>query len=82
MERLFGSSLLVNVGYSWGSVLSVFIVHFYRPLDFPGGSDGKASVYNAGDPGSIPGLGRSPGEGNGNPLQDYCLENPMDRGAW
>ena len=50
-------------------------------LDFPGGSDGKASVYNVGDPGSIPGLGRSPGEGNGNPLQDYCLENPMDRGA-
>ena len=43
---------------------------------------GKASVYNAGDPGSIPGLGRSPGEGNGNPLQDYCLENPIDRGAW
>ena len=51
-------------------------------LDFPGGSDGKASVYNVGDPGSIPGLGRSPGEGNGNPLQYYCLENPMDRGAW
>ena len=49
---------------------------------FPGGSDNKASVYNVGDTGSIPGLGRSPGEGNGNPLQDYCLENPMDRGAW
>ena len=49
---------------------------------FPGGSDGKASVYNVGDPGSIPGLGRSPGEGNGNPLQYYCLENSMDRGAW
>ena len=49
---------------------------------FPGGSDSKASVYDAGDPGSIPGLGKSPGEGNGNPLQDYCLENPMDRGAW
>ena len=49
---------------------------------FPGGSDSKASVYNVGDPGSIPGLGRSPGEGNGNPLQDYCLENIMDRGAW
>ena len=48
----------------------------------PGGSDGKASVYNAGDLGSIPGLGRSPGEGNGNLLQYYCLENPMDRGAW
>ena len=48
----------------------------------PGSSDGKASAYNAGDPGSIPGLGRSPGEGNGNPLQYSCLENPMDRGAW
>ena len=51
-------------------------------MNFPGGSDGKASVYNAGDPGSIPGSGRSSGEGNGNPLQYYCLENPMDRGAW
>ena len=51
-------------------------------MDFPGGSDSKASVYNAGDLGSSPGLGRSPGEGNGNPLQYYCLENPMDRGAW
>ena len=50
--------------------------------DFPGGSDGKVSVYNVGDPGSSPGLGRSPGEGNDNPLQYYCLENPMDRGAW
>jgi hypothetical protein len=48
--------------------------------DFPGGSDSKASVYNAGDLGAIPGLGRSPGEGNGNPLQYYCLENAMDRG--
>ena len=48
---------------------------------FPGGSDGKASAYNAGDPGLIPGSGRSPGEGNGNPLQYSCLENPMDRGA-
>jgi len=40
------------------------------------------SAYNAGDPGSVPGLGRSPGEGNGNPLQYSCLENPMDGGAW
>ena len=53
-----------------------------KTTDFPGGSDGKASVYNAGNPGSIPELGRSPEEGNGNPLQYYCLENPMDRGAW
>ena len=51
-------------------------------LDFPGGSDGRASAYNAGDLGSIPGLGRSHGEGNGNPLQYSCLENPMDGGAW
>ena len=50
-------------------------------LDFPGDSDGKAYAYNAGDPGSIPGLGRSSGEGNGNPLQYSCLDNPMDRGA-
>ena len=50
--------------------------------DFLGGSDGKTSVYNVGDPGSSPGLGRSSGEGNGNPLQYYCLENPTDRGAW
>ena len=45
-------------------------------MDFLGGSDGKASAYNAGDLGSIPGLGRSPGEGNGNPLKYSCLENP------
>ena len=49
---------------------------------FPGSSDGKASACNAGHLGSIPGLGRSPGEGNGNPLQYSCLENFMDRGAW
>ena len=48
---------------------------------FPGGSDGEESACNAGDPGSIPGLGRAPGEGHGNPLQYSCLENPMDRGA-
>ena len=48
---------------------------------FPGGSDGKASACNAGDLGSIPALGSSPGEGNGNPLQYSCLENSIDRGA-
>ena len=50
--------------------------------DFPSGSDGKASAYNAGDLGSIPGSGRSPGEGNGNPLQYSCSENPMNGGPW
>ena len=49
---------------------------------FPGGSDGEESVCNSGDPGSIPGLGRSPGEGNGNRLQYSCLQNATDRGAW
>ena len=50
--------------------------------DFPGGSDSKASAYNVGDQGSIPGSGRSPGEGNGKPLQYSCLENSKDGGAW
>ena len=51
-------------------------------LEFPGGSDGKVSACNAGDLGSIPGSGRSYGEGNGNPLQCSCLENSVDGGAW
>ena len=49
---------------------------------FHGGSNGKESALTSGDLGSIPGLGRSPGEGNGNPLQYSCLDNSMDRGAW
>ena len=60
--------------------------HFLRQpselLGFPGGSEVKVSACNVGDRGSIPGLGRSPGEGNDNPLQYYCLENPMGGGAW
>ena len=57
-----------------------FLGKYYGILSnrFPGGSDGKASACNVGDPGSIPGSGRSPGEGNGNPLQYSCLENSMD----
>ena len=51
-------------------------------MDFPGGSDGKESVCKVGEPGSIPGSGISPGEGNGNPLHYSCLKNPMDRGVW
>ena len=58
----------------------VFLIYIY--VGFPGGSDGKASACNAEDPGSIPGSGRSPGEGNGNRLQYSCLENSMDGGAW
>ena len=59
----------------------LFTVSLSRDI-FPGGLNGKASAYNVGDPGSIPGLGRSSEEGNGNPLQYSCLENPMDGGAW
>ena len=55
---------------------------FKVEMGFPSGSDGKESACNAGDLGSIPGLGRSPREGNDNPLQYTCLENPMGRGAW
>ena len=51
-------------------------------MGFSGGSDGKESACNAGDPGSTPELGKSPGEENGKPLHYSCLENPMDRGAW
>ena len=55
---------------------------FDTSMGFPGGSEVKASACNAGDLGLIPQSGRSPGEGNGNPLQYSCLENPMDGGAW
>ena len=56
--------------------------HRQCPYGFPGGSDSKESVCNVGDLGLIPGLGRSPGGGHGNPLHYSCLETPMDRGAW
>ena len=90
LEMLFLSSSLplnqqdfITRIFYW--YLSTSILVKFRdktPLGFPGGSDGTASVYNVGDLGSSPGLGRSSGEGNGNPLQYSCLENPMDRGAW
>ena len=66
-------------------LLVLALLHTSQPiyyLGFPGGSEVKASASNEGDPGSIPGSGRSPGEGNGNPLQYSFLENPMDGGAW
>ena len=64
--------------------MSIFLVAVSQgySLGFPGGSDGKESACNAGDLGLIPGLGRSPGQGNGNSRQYSCLENSMDRGAW
>ena len=65
--------------YSFTKLLLPFAPTF---LGFPSDSDGKVSAYSAGDLGLIPGLGRSPGEGNGNLLQYSCLENPKDGGAW
>ena len=61
----------------------MYVIPGYLPVSlygkgFPGSSDGKASAYNVGDPGSIPASGRSPGKGNDNPLQYACLEKPMD----
>ena len=69
-----------------GGLLQPFIhatnIYWLPTMGFPRGSDGKESVCNAGNPGLIPGSGRSPGGGNGNPLQDSCLEKSLDRGAW
>ena len=62
--------------------LSLFKLQLRLCLGFPGSSVVKSLPANAGDVGSIPELGRLPGEGNGNPLQYSCLENPLDRGAW
>ena len=62
-------------------LMTLLSIYFIFILDY-GSSDNKASAYNAGDSGSIPRLGRSPEERNGNPLQYSCLENPMDQGAW
>ena len=61
---------------------TLHFIAIFTVQGFSGGSDGKGSAYNAGDLALIPGSGRSPGEGNGNPLQYSCLENSMDRGAW
>ena len=63
-------------------VTVLFPVFLFQKHGFPGGPDGKESSYNTGDPGSIPGSGRSPGDGTGYPLQYLCLENSMGGGAW
>ena len=68
--------------YAQSSIISYQKKSNGNSEDFPGGSEVKASAWNAGDQGSIPGSGLSPGEGNGNPLQYSCLENPMEGGAW
>ena len=63
-------------------VINFLLKDYHTQVGFPCGSGGKESVCNVGDQGLIPGSGRSPGEGNGNPLQYSCLGNHVDRGAW
>ena len=78
-QHLFPHPQPLEIVLSFTSMSSAFLE---LTMGFPGGSEVKASACNVGDLGSIPGLGRSPGEGNGNLLQYSCLENPMDKGAW
>ena len=78
---LFIFIIVYFISFSFISV-QIFMISFLLLLGFPGGLKGKASVHSVGDPVSIPGLGRYPQEGNANPLQYSCLENPMDGGAW
>ena len=76
-EKLFANHISNK-----GLISKIFKEFLEFPCSFPGSSVGKESACNAGDQGLIPGSGRSPREGNGNPLQYSCLENPVDRGAW
>ena len=80
---IIGKTIALTKWTCVGKVMSLlFNKSFGLVMGFPGGSEVKASACNEGDPGSIPGSGSSPGEGNGNPLQYSCLENPMEGGAW
>ena len=77
------STIVLYVATSWLlTTLSTYFFHFWNLTGFPHSSVGKGSACNTRDQGSIPGMGKSPGEGNGNPFQYSCLENSRDRGAW
>ena len=80
--RSFSKSGSSSFSLSSFLFILLFLDHAFAVVGFPGGSDGKESACIAGDLCLTPGLGRSPGEGNGNPLQYSCLENSKDRGAW
>ena len=92
---IFSISPILSAASICLELIKFIVFHFFKILfhiskivikslckQIPGGSDGKESACNAGDLGSIPGSGRSPGEGKGYPVQYSCQENPMDRGAW
>ena len=76
-----GKNMYLWFSRSYGTDFSHLLI-FYLMMGFPGGSEVKVSAFNAGDLGLIPGSGRFPGNGNGNPFQYSCLENSMDRGTW
>ena len=80
--QLINNAVIVSGGQQRDSAIHIHVSVLPTSLGFPGGSVGKESACNAGDPGLIPGSGRFPGEGNGNSLQYSCLKIPMDRGAW
>ena len=83
LYTITGKTIVLTIQTFVGKVMSLLFNIVSRfVMGFPGGSEVKVSAWNAGDPGSIPGSGRSPGEGNGNPLQYSCLENPIEGGAW
>ena len=86
LRSLINIACCLSIAYCHCVLPLVMCVFLLAPrlqsLGFPGGSVVKNTPASVGDVGSIPGLGRSSGEGNGNPLQYYCLENPMDGGAW
>ena len=76
------SQLFTSGGQNIGHIAKILAIYQKPYIQLSTGSEVKESAYNVGDLGSIPGSGRSPGEGKGNPLQYSCLENPMDGGAW
>ena len=81
-EREIKESIPFTIATKRIKYLGINLLKETKVMGFPHSSVGKSSACNAGDPGSIPGLGRSPGEENGSPLQYSCLENPMDKGDW
>ena len=82
MEIIANTQMKHTMFQALSHSISITVLRESIITEFPGGSGSKESAHSAGEPGSIPGSGRSPGEGNGNPLQYSCLENPMGRGAW
>ena len=82
MKQVMSPALWFHSDLTWLMAKTLLGLYTGLTMDFPGGSDGKATACNAGDLASVPGLGSFPGRRDGNPQQYSCLENPMGRGAW